>query len=164
MTAPAVLIGVDIVDADRLARAGDRGGALFRRHLTTSAERDLVADDAVFSVKESFIKAVGGRPPGFSWHDFEARPERPAAWTGRLLDEASEELTASTGLTLTGDASYAVRGACGRAVLARLAPHEDGMAGVASYEGRVAGAARWGFGAGLLVSLAIVFVDRKEGS
>jgi len=148
---PAVLVGVDIVDADRLARAAGRGGAVFTDHLTTPAERELGVEEVAFSVKECFIKAVGGRPPGFTWHDFEARAGRPAAWTRRLLDEAAAELTASTGLTLTGGSSYAVRGACEQAVLIRLAPRE----------GRVAGAARWGMGAGLLVSLAIVYVDNE---
>jgi hypothetical protein len=58
-------------------------------------------------------------------------------------------LTASTGLSLTGGSSYAVRGASEQAALVRLAPRR----------GRVAGAARWGMGAGLLVSLAIVYGD-----
>lgn len=146
---PPVLVGVDIVDAARLARAAGRGGAVFTEHLTTPAERELGAEEVAFSVKESFIKAVGGRPPGFTWHDFEARAGRPAAWARRLLDEAAAELTASTGLALTAGSSYAVRGACERAVLVRLAPRR----------GRVAGAARWGMGAGLLVSLAIVYAD-----
>ncbi|WP_433511961.1 hypothetical protein ACQP2T_50630 [Nonomuraea sp. CA-143628] len=146
---PPVLVGVDIVDADRLARAAGRGGAVFTDHLTTPAERELGAEEVAFSVKESFIKAVGGRPPGFTWHDFEARAGRPAAWARRLLDEAAAELTASTGLTLTGGSFYAVRGASEQAALVRLAPRRS----------RVAGAARWGMGAGLLVSLAIVYGD-----
>ncbi|GAA1007842.1 hypothetical protein Aple_043980 [Acrocarpospora pleiomorpha] len=149
MTTPAVLIGVDIVAADRLARAAARGGATFTRHLTTSAERDLGPGTATFSVKESFIKAVGGRPPGFTWHDFEATPEPPPRWTGELLDEAAAELTAATGLALTGGAAYTLRGACRDAARLRLA-------------GPVAGAARWGSGDGLLVSLAVVYVDRKD--
>lgn len=153
MTAPAVLVGVDIVEADRLARAIGRGGAVLAGHLTTAAERELCPQGAAFSVKESFIKAVGGRPPGFTWHDFEARAGSPAAWTGPLLDEAAAELSAATGLALTGGAAYAVRGACGEAVKVRLAPRE----------GRVAGAARWGMGDGLMVSLAIVFVDGEPG-
>ncbi len=44
MTTPAVLIGVDIVSADRLSRAAERGGATFARHLTTLAERDRGLD------------------------------------------------------------------------------------------------------------------------
>ncbi|WP_030450112.1 4'-phosphopantetheinyl transferase superfamily protein [Herbidospora cretacea] len=146
---PAVLIGVDIVSADRLSRAAERGGATFARHLTTLAERDRGLDAATFPVKESLIKAVGGRPPGFSWHDFEAAPEPPSPWADGLLDEAAAELTAATGLALTAGAAYVLRGACREAARLRLG-------------GPVAGAARWGSGAGLLVSLAVVYADRKD--
>lgn len=145
----AVLVGVDIVSADRLTRAAARGGATFARHLATRAERDRGLDAATFPVKESLIKAVGGRPPGFSWHDFEAAPEPPPPWVGELLDEAAAELTAATGLALTAGAAYVLRGACREAARLRLG-------------GPVAGAARWGTGAGLLVSLAVVHVDRKD--
>ncbi|TKK84005.1 4'-phosphopantetheinyl transferase superfamily protein [Herbidospora galbida] len=148
----AVLIGVDIVSADRLSRAAARGGATFARHLTTLAERDRGLGAATFPVKESFIKAVGGRPPGFSWHDFEAAPEPPSPWAGELLDEAAAELTAATGLALTAGAAYVLRGACREAARLRLA----------GGRGQVAGAARWGSGAGLLVSLAVVYADRKD--
>nr|WP_062330459.1 hypothetical protein [Herbidospora sakaeratensis] len=137
----AVLVGVDIVSADRLTRAVARGGATLARHVGPGME--------AFPVKESFIKAVGARPPGFSWHDFEAAAEPPPPWAGELLDEAAAELTAATGLILTGGAAYVLRGACQEAARLRLA-------------GPVAGAARWGSGAGLLVSLAVVYVDRKD--
>ncbi|WP_061297834.1 4'-phosphopantetheinyl transferase superfamily protein [Herbidospora cretacea] len=148
-TTPAVLIGVDIVSADRLTRAAARGGATFARQLTTPAERDRGPGTAAFPVKESFIKAVGGRPPGFSWHDFEAASEPPPPWAGELLDEAAADLTAATGLALTEGAAYILRGACREAARLRLG-------------GPVAGAARWGSGAGLLVSVAVVHVDRKD--
>ena len=67
-------------------------------------------------------------------------------------DVNAGELAASTGLPLTEGAAYAVRGASGRAALHRLRP--EGGADVT-----VAGAARWGTGDGLFVSLAIVYVD-----
>lgn len=149
MITPAVLLGVDIVAADRLARAAARGGATFSRHLSTPAERDRGPGTATFPVKESFIKAVGGRPPGFGWHDFEIAPEPPPGWAGDLLDEAAAELSATTGLTLLGGAAYTLRGASGEAARRRLS-------------GPVAGAARWGSGDGLLVSLAVVYVDWKD--
>ncbi|MER5651341.1 4'-phosphopantetheinyl transferase superfamily protein, partial [Streptosporangium sp. NPDC002524] len=109
MSPPAVLLGVDIVESGRLARAADRGGELLARHVATAAERHLGTGRVAFSVKESLIKAVGGRPPGFTWHDFEAVAAPPAPWTGALLDEAAGELAASTGLPLTEGAAYAVR-------------------------------------------------------
>ncbi|MER7359099.1 4'-phosphopantetheinyl transferase superfamily protein, partial [Nonomuraea dietziae] len=98
MNPPAVLVGVDIVESGRLARAAHRGGELLARHVATAAERRTEAGRVAFSVKESLIKAVGGRPPGFTWHDFEAVAAPAAAWTMPLLDEAADELTASTGL------------------------------------------------------------------
>ncbi|GGP17878.1 4'-phosphopantetheinyl transferase superfamily protein [Nonomuraea glycinis] len=148
----AVLMGVDIVEVERIVRAARRGGRVFDRRLTTAAERELGPGPAAFSVKESLIKAVGGRPAGFAWHDFEAAPRPPAGWGGSLLEEAAGELAASTGLPLTEGAAYAVRGASGRAALHRLRPEGDA-------DVTVAGAARWGIGDGLFVSLAIVYVD-----
>ncbi|WP_049575316.1 4'-phosphopantetheinyl transferase superfamily protein [Nonomuraea sp. SBT364] len=156
MNAPAVLVGVDIVEAGRLARAADRGGHLLARHVATAAELSLGAGRAAFSVKESLIKAVGGRPPGFTWHDFEAVTAPPAAWARPLLDEAACELSDSTGLPLTGGAAYRVRGASARAALLRLNPGAPGTGPVS-----VAAAARWGEGGGVFVTLAIVYLPEK---
>ncbi|MBN6053843.1 4'-phosphopantetheinyl transferase superfamily protein, partial [Nonomuraea sp. RK-328] len=118
----AVLVGVDVVEVARLARAVERGGAVFARHVTTEAERGLTPEAVAFSVKECLIKAVGGRAAGFGWHDFEAVAGAPAAWARRLLDEAAAELAASTGVTLDGSAAYALRGASHAAALKRLRP------------------------------------------
>ncbi|MFI6507579.1 4'-phosphopantetheinyl transferase superfamily protein [Streptosporangium sp. NPDC050855] len=148
MSAPAVLVGVDIVEADRLARAVGRGGETLARHVATAAERSLGAGRVAFSVKESLVKAVGGRPPGFTWHDFEAVTAPAAPWAEPLLDEAAGELAASTGLPLTAGAAYAIRGASARAALARLSPGTPAT---------VAAAARWGEGRGVFVSVAVVY-------
>ncbi|MFD2349953.1 4'-phosphopantetheinyl transferase superfamily protein [Nonomuraea ferruginea] len=59
VSAGAALMGVDIVEVDRIARAARRGGDVFARRLTTAAERALGPGPAAFSVKESLIKAVG---------------------------------------------------------------------------------------------------------
>ncbi|MEV4176726.1 hypothetical protein [Nonomuraea sp. NPDC049709] len=149
--APAVLMGVDIVESDRLARAAARGGEVFTRHVSTPAERALGPGVAAFSVKESLIKAVGVRPPGFTWHDFEAVTAPPPGWAARLLEEAAAELAVTTGVPLTGGASYAVRGASARAALERLRPADGVPVGVA----------RWGRGDGLFVSLAVVYVEEE---
>lgn len=158
MSTRAVLMGVDIVEADRLARAAERGGEVFARHVTTPAERGFGPGLAAFSVKESLIKAVGARPPGFTWHDFEAVADAPGGWPAGLLEEAVGELSASTGVSMTGGATYAVRGASARAALQRLRPGTNDTAG-----GTAGGVARWGEGDGLFVSLAIVYVE-EEGS
>ncbi|MFF0307738.1 4'-phosphopantetheinyl transferase superfamily protein [Streptosporangium sp. NPDC004379] len=143
--APALLMGVDIVECDRLARAMARGGEVFARHVSTPDELTLGPGVAAFSVKESLIKAVGVRPAGFSWHDFEALPDRPPAWAAALLDEAAAELADATGVSLTGGAAYAVRGASARAAAVRLGP------------GVPVGAARWGESQGLFAALAVVY-------
>ncbi|MCK2216235.1 hypothetical protein MF672_020875 [Actinomadura sp. ATCC 31491] len=52
-------------------------------------------------------------------------------------------------MRLTGGAAYAVRGASAAAARERLGP------------GAAAGAARWGEGGGLFVSLAIVYVEEE---
>ncbi|GAA3444548.1 4'-phosphopantetheinyl transferase family protein [Planomonospora venezuelensis] len=146
---PAVLMGVDIVERDRLARAAARGGEVFTRHITTPAERALGPGVAAFSVKESLIKAVGVRPEGFTWHDFEALADPAPAWAAALLEEAAAELAASTGVLLADGAAYAVRGASARAALTRLGA------------GTPLGAARWGESQGLFVALAIVYVEEE---
>ncbi|GIH96822.1 4'-phosphopantetheinyl transferase superfamily protein [Planobispora siamensis] len=146
---PTALMGVDIVECDRLARAAARGGEVFTRHITTPAERALGPGVAAFSVKESLIKAVGIRPEGFTWHDFEALPDPVPAWVAALLDEAADELAASAGVFLADGAAYAVRGASARAALVRLR------------SGTPVGAARWGESQGLFVALAIVYVEQE---
>lgn len=151
--APAVLMGVDIVECDRLARAAARGGEVFTRHITTAAERALGPGVAAFSVKESLIKAVGVRPLGFTWHDFEAVTDSAPPWTVALLEEAAAELAASTGVSLTDGAAYAVRGASARAALVRLRSAEP--------VGIPMGLARWGESQGLFAALAIIYVEEE---
>lgn len=157
MTRSAVLVGVDIVETDRIARTVADYAAAYGSRVTTPAERERhtgspLADAASFAVKESFIKAVGGRAAGFDWHDFEERGEEQR-WATPLLAEAASALGATAGLTLTTGASYTITGASRRAALARLAPREK--------DTPVAGAARWGLNTGLLVALAIVTIDSK---
>lgn len=169
MSCPAVLVGVDIVETDRISRTVSDGGAAYRRRVTTPAERELhagspLADAASFAVKESFIKAVGGRATGFDWHDFEERADERGeglAWATSLLAEAAADLYASTELTLMGSAPYAIRGASRDAALARLAPYGGERPGEIPRDTPVTGAAQWGLSAGLLVALAIVTIDSK---
>ncbi|WP_237047905.1 hypothetical protein [Lentzea guizhouensis] len=99
------------------------------------------------------MKAVGGRPPGFSWHDFEARRGAPRAeWAGSLLAAAVPEVEEATGVSMTERCAYAVSGASGSAALARLTGRSAGPGGGAA----VVGLARWGFRGDLIVALAIL--------
>ncbi|MFI0424804.1 hypothetical protein [Spongiactinospora sp. 9N601] len=141
MSEPAVLVGVDIVAEERVAEAARRGGAAFRRRLPTPES---------FPVKESFIKAVGGRAHGFRWDDFEPAGPVPPQAAG-LLDDAATCLAGSIGLPLTHRATYTIRRASRRAALTRLGVHNE--------DAPVLGAARWGRGDGLLIAVAIVLID-----
>ncbi|SDF44919.1 holo-[acyl-carrier protein] synthase [Lentzea fradiae] len=160
MTAPPLLFGVDLVDVARVTRAMSYSGPAYTRHVTSPGERDLHADPglataATVAVKECLVKAVGGRPPGFSWHDFEACGEASphgAEWAEPLLDAAVPEVEAATRVAMTERCAYTVFGASGSAALARLAERSaDPGDDVA-----VVGLARWGFRGDLIVALAIL--------
>ncbi len=160
-----MLFGVDVLDRRRVAAALDRNGAVYTRQVTAAdehtptGEEESLAVAAGVAVKESFVKAVGGRPPGFSWHDFAAREdvEVPDA-AGRLLADALPSLAEATDVMLTESRAYAVRGASRVAALARL--------GAAGHDGTsVVGAARWGRRHHVIVALAIlVTISEKESS
>ncbi|MFD1149153.1 holo-ACP synthase [Saccharothrix hoggarensis] len=140
-----VLFGVDIVDIGRVTRAIAYSGPAYLRHVTTPQEHGLhpdaeLAAAASVAVKECFIKAVGGRPPGFSWHDFRARGDVPHAareWAGPLLAGAAPEVEKTTGIALGNTSAYSVHGASHAAALTRLAPGRSAAAVVAE--------ARWGW-------------------
>ncbi|SDP95925.1 4'-phosphopantetheinyl transferase superfamily protein [Lentzea jiangxiensis] len=160
MTAPPMLFGVDVVDVARVTRAMSYSGPAYTRHVASPAERDLHADPglataAAVAVKECLVKAVGGRPRGFSWHDFEACGEVPlpgAEWADPLLAAAVPEVEAATRVSMTERCVYSVLGASGSAALARLTERT-----AAPGEGAtVVGMARWGFRGDLIVALAIL--------
>ncbi|MBB5919991.1 holo-[acyl-carrier protein] synthase [Actinoalloteichus hoggarensis] len=147
-------------------------GDVYLRQIATPAERRLHAGPADaapdFAVKECLIKAVGGRPSGFTWHDFERAPAGRgpgaavvAAEAIDLLDEAAADLGAATGIALSAVDSYTVRGASRTAALARLAPDPRDRDGHEAPDPAVIGAARWGLDANVLVALAVVTTSAK---
>ncbi|MGX7825652.1 phosphopantetheinyl transferase [Actinokineospora sp. 24-640] len=163
MIAPPVLVGVDVVEVDRISRAVAYSGPAYARHVTAPGEHPLhedpdLATAASVAIKESLVKALGGRPPGFTWHDFTARGD--VAWGGgpggggpdstdwarALLDDAVPELAASTDVVLTEYCAYGVGGASLAAARTRFPPDP----------GVIAGAARWGWQGNLIVALAIL--------
>ena len=148
MTAPPVLVGVDVVEVDRISRAVAYSGPAYARHVTAPEEPPLhpdpdLATSASVAVKECLVKALGGRPTGFSWHDFAAGCDVPA-WTRDLLDEAVPEFAATTDIALTRFCGYTVRGASADAARARFGA------------GGAVGAARWGWRGNLVVAVAIL--------
>ncbi|MCG8926916.1 4'-phosphopantetheinyl transferase superfamily protein [Lentzea sp. CC55] len=160
MTAPPMLFGVDVVDVARVTRAMSYSGPAYTRHVASPAERDLHADPglataAAVAVKECLVKAIGGRPRGFSWHDFEACGEVPlpgAEWADPLLAAAVPEVEAATRVSMTERCVYSVLGASGSAALARLTERSAAPGDSAT----VVGMARWGFRGDLIVALAIL--------
>ena len=154
MIAPPVLIGVDVVEVDRISRAVAYSGPAYARHVIAPGEHPLhedpeLATAASVAIKECLVKALGGRPPGFSWHDFTALGDVPVAgadWTRGLLDDAVPEVAGTVDVALTDFCAYAVGGA---SLVAARTRFPDGAAGVA-------GAARWGWRGNLIVALAIL--------
>lgn len=174
MTVLPALVGVDMAEVPRVARAVADLGATYTRHVMTPAERTAAGDDAVavtaaVAMKECLIKAVGGRPVGFSWHDFDATPgglDEAAGQVTDLLDEAAERLRAAADLPLDHQVVHRVRGASRAAALTRLttrpppAPYAQ-TRGAATTPATtpVVGVARWGRHGDTVVALAILIVD-----
>ncbi|MDG4765629.1 4'-phosphopantetheinyl transferase superfamily protein [Solwaraspora sp. WMMD406] len=174
MTGLPALVGVDIAEVSRVARAVADLGDSYTRHVMTPAERAAAGDDAVavtasVAMKECLIKAVGGRPAGFSWHDFDpvtgrrddsARPvtrllDEATGPVAQLLDEAAERLRAVTDLPLRHEVVHHVRGASRRAALARLTSGDAATT-------PVVGVARWGCHGDAVIALALLVVDNRE--
>ena len=72
--------GVDLVDVARFRRAVDRSGEPLVRRVFTEPERAAVSTDpdrrvvelaALFGVKESVVKAIGGMPRGGRYSDIQ---------------------------------------------------------------------------------------------
>jgi holo-[acyl-carrier protein] synthase len=174
------LLGVDIAEVSRVARAVADHGDTYVRHVLTPAERAACGSEATLvtaflGMKECLIKAVGGRPAGFSWHDFDGRPDRPDVFDGmpgrpdasdgqatdlldgqvtELLDEAAERLRAGTGLPLEHQVVHRVRGASRQAALTRLDPTSASTT-------PVIGVARWGRHGDTVIALALLVVDNR---
>lgn len=68
------MIGIDLVEYERFNLAVNRSGLTFLRRILRDSE---MADNqesmwaVIFSAKETFIKVVGGIPPGASFQDIE---------------------------------------------------------------------------------------------
>ncbi|WP_277209536.1 hypothetical protein [Isoptericola croceus] len=157
MNAP-LLFGVDVADIGRIGRAMDYGGSEYTRHVVADDERVLHTDTTLAAaasvvVKESLIKAVGGRPAGFSWHDFRAVADAPAQpGLTDVLATAAGEVESVTGIALARRCGCWVRGASGRAVLERFPDH-----GTAEPVAE----ARWGWRDDRIIAIAIL--TTREG-
>ncbi len=86
-------VGVDIIEVKRIARAVERWGPRFLRHVYTEAEvarcRGRVPELAVrFAGKEAISKALGTGLKGISWTEMEILSDRRGKPTVTLYGKA----------------------------------------------------------------------------
>ena len=86
-------VGVDIIEVERIARAVERWGTRFLRHVYTEAEvarcRGRVPELAVrFAGKEAISKALGTGLKGISWTEMEILSDRRGKPTVTLYGKA----------------------------------------------------------------------------
>lgn len=112
-------VGIDTVDIDRFRAAIGRQPRIIER-LFSVGERAALADRADptpgyaarFAAKESLVKALGGTPPSWSWHEIEVRSTESGApyleLHGGIAERAHACGVVSTSLSLTHDGNQAM--------------------------------------------------------
>lgn len=156
-----VLLGVDLVDISRMERPRRDLGRHFRKTLGSGLHAAREAGSTVelaadFSVRESLIKAVGGRFPGMSLNDL--RPDDPGTGTGygeHLLLSVADQMRQTTDFCLSHRGRYLLEGPTAVHAAARMGD-PDGA--------RPVGYVGWGERADQLVSIVIVINEppRKD--
>lgn len=120
MAAPALEVGVDIIEVPRIARAVARWGNSFLRRVYTPAEiaycRERIPELAVrFAAKEAVSKALGVGiwwRGGISWLDVEVTADRlgkpQVALSGRAAAYAREQRLDGWTISLSHTAEHAI--------------------------------------------------------
>ena len=105
-------IGVDTANLERFAaRVSGTPGLLERLFVAAERDRPAASLAARFAAKEATIKALGGAPSGFTWHDIvvvtgeRGEPSLRLAGATQLL--AASRGVARAHLSLTHDAPVA---------------------------------------------------------
>ena len=154
--APAVLVGVDALEIARVRGAVVRNGPVYAARICSAAEQGPLAPGALglaarLAVKECLIKAIGGRPPAFDWHDLQVLApdggEPVAPVVTALAAALGSAFRATGGPVLDHRAAVRLRGSCAAAASAALHDPDDVAAGAA-----------WGHDGVLLVAVAVVVV------
>lgn len=159
--APAVLVGVDALEIARVRGAVVRNGPVYAARICSAAERGPLAPGALglaarLAVKECLIKAIGGRPPAFDWHDLQVlapgdgdpvAPVVTAPVVTALAAALGSAFRATGGPVLGHRAAVRLSGPCATAAAAALHDPDDVAAGAA-----------WGHDGVLLVAVAVVAV------
>ena len=81
---PPLVFGVDTVAVERVRDLWSTFGDALARRVATAAEAAWAGAAperyaALLAVKESAVKALGGRPPGFRWQCIEVLTSRSAS-------------------------------------------------------------------------------------
>ena len=114
VTAPPLLFGVDAVAVARAQELWTTFGAALARRVATDAEAAWAGAAperyaALLAVKESAIKCLAGRPPGFRWQCVQLDPH-DVPTSDLLPDVAGETLAAfAGGVRLAGERDVACR-------------------------------------------------------
>lgn len=154
-----VLLGVDLVDISRMERPRRDLEPHFRNVLGTGLHtggqaRSTVELAADFSVRESLIKAVGGRFPGMSLNDL--RPDDADSGAGHgehLLLAVADQMRDTTDFCLTHKGRYLLEGPSAAHACARMGDPEGA---------RPVGYVGWGEKADQLVSIVIVIDEPHQ--
>lgn len=157
----AALVGIDVVDAGRIGAAVTGTDGVFLKRVFSSGERAAIGADvdsaAVgFAVKECLIKALGGRPDPFSWHDLETdlRLAEPLdVGLHRLVANAALPFVRAMGVTRVLAAPCVLTKSARRAALLRLRG-EDRDTPV--------GMAMWGWTGRMVTAVAVAAIDRRR--
>lgn len=116
------LLGVDIIEIERIERAVDRWGQRFLDRVYTAAELEVCLNRAPelavrFAGKEAVMKALGTGRKGVSWRDIEIlRNKRNAPLVylhGRARTRARKLGMAEIAISLSHSRDYAVASVIG---------------------------------------------------
>ncbi len=111
-----ILVGVDIVNLPRFARALERWSERLTRRLFTDGEiaraegahraKELAGD---FSAKEAFLKALGtGLAEGIRWQDVEVVRNELGAPSYSLSGKAAQLFRGRSALSISHDGDYVI--------------------------------------------------------
>lgn len=154
-------MGVDVVELSRVARIlGDYderfvAALLTRREAMWVRHWDPIRGAAAcLAVKESLVKALGGRPRYFSWREIEVRTPTVLPAASRSFARLARSLMAAVPL---GVMAYAI---CGLSGGAREQAHRrlEGREGM-----RIVAEAAWGWTSGYLYAVAAISSADHDG-
>lgn len=93
------LAGIDVIDVTRVPPHRPGWSDVFRKTVLADGEGEWASSETdlltCFSAKESLVKAVGAKPPEFSWRDVALREPEPLHGTDPAVSSARYHLAPS---------------------------------------------------------------------